>query len=129
MARHVQPRHVRQRALVALQEQPDLGVDVGECVREALVLEAATDDVLLVLAKQRFADAAELLHLVGEAAAGECVARPEPSILDEEPVIDSARGRGEGLVVLARDVRAEGPRLRQPASWVTRQITWPVVTA
>ena len=70
-----------------------------------------------------------LLHLVGEAAAGECVAGPEPSILDEEPVVDSARGRGERLVVLAREVRAEGPRLRQPASWVTTQITWPVVTA
>ena len=63
-----------------------------------------------------------LLDLVGEAAAGERVARPEAAVLDEEPVVDPAGGRGERLVVLAREVRAEGPRLRQSASWVTRQI-------
>ena len=66
-----------------------------------------------------------LLHLVGETAAGERVARPEAAVLDEEPVVDPARGCGERLVVLAREVRAEGPRLRQPSSCVTRQITWP----
>ena len=70
-----------------------------------------------------------LLDLVGEAASGERVPGPEPAVLDQEPVVDSAGGRGERLVVLAREIRAEGrTRLRQSASCVTRQMTWPVVT-
>jgi hypothetical protein len=64
-----------------------------------------------------------LLDLVGEPAAGERVARPQAAVLDEKPVVDPAGGRGERLGVLAREVRAEGPRLGQPSSCMTRQIT------
>src|SRR5215203_692327 len=43
--------------------------------------------------------------LVGQAASGYGVSRPEAAVLDEEPVVDSAGGRAERLVVLARQAR------------------------
>ena len=42
-----------------------------------------------------------LLDLVREPASGQGVAGPEPSVLDQEPVVDPAGGRGQRLVVLA----------------------------
>src|SRR5213079_1272123 len=71
-----------------------------------------------------------LLDLVGETAACEGVPRPETPVLDQEPVVDPAGGRYERLIVLASEIRAErrARPLRQPASCVTRQMTWPVVT-
>ena len=42
-----------------------------------------------------------LLDLVREPASRQRVARPEPSVLDQEPVIDPAGGRSQRLVVLA----------------------------
>src|SRR4051812_2325557 len=56
------------------------------------------------------------LDLVGEAAPGNGVSRPQAPVLDQEPVVDSAGGRAERLIVLAREVRAERPRLAQSAS-------------
>src|SRR6266540_6006330 len=55
-------------------------------------------------------------------------ALPISPVLDQEPVVDAARRRRQGLIVLAREFGAEGPRRRQSASWMTRQTTWPVVT-
>jgi hypothetical protein len=43
----------------------------------------------------------------GEEAAAEDVAVPEAAVLDEDPVVDAARGRREGLGAAARDLRAE----------------------
>ena len=42
-----------------------------------------------------------LLDLVREPASRQRVAGPEPSVLDQEPVIDPAGGRSQRLVVLA----------------------------
>src|SRR5262245_15898750 len=68
-------------------------------------------------------------HLVGKPASRHCVPGPEPAVLDQEPVVDPAGGRGERLVVLARKIRAEVcVGLRQPPSCVTRQMTWPLLT-
>jgi hypothetical protein len=66
---------------------------------------------LLLLAQVR-------LDLIGEAAAGNRVARPEPSVLDEEPAVDAACGGGQRLAVLARQVGAERSSLshRPPGS-------------
>src|SRR5256885_668832 len=65
-------------------------------------------------------------HLIREAASGKRVVGPEVVILDQEPVVDFACGRGERLIVVARKVRTERP-IVQSASWTTRQMTWPVV--
>ena len=42
-----------------------------------------------------------LLHLVREPASRQRIAGPEPPVLDQEPVVDPTRGRGQRLVVLA----------------------------
>ena len=71
------------------------------------------------------------LDLVGQAASGQGFSRPEAAVLDQEPVVDSAGGRAERLVVLARETprKTAPPALaRQSTPWVTRQMTWPVET-
>ena len=58
-----------------------------------------------------------LLQLRREQASSEHVARPGAPVLDEDPVVDAAGGRGERLVARARDGRAEGAT-RQLGTWL-----------
>lgn len=48
--------------------------------------------------------AERVLGLVGEPARAKRVRPPEAAVLDQQPMVDAARGRGERLVVLQRDV-------------------------
>src|SRR5918992_2245235 len=83
------------------------------------------------------------LQPVGEKALAEHIAVPHAAVLEEDPVLDVARRRGEGLLGLGRDVGAKhlpdghGHALTLPGlsggpykspSCATTQITWPVLT-
>ena len=72
----------------------------GDELRPAPAVRAADEEKASVRHRGNLG-AEVLLDLVGEPASGQRVSRPEPSVLDQEPVVDPARGRGQRLVVLA----------------------------
>jgi hypothetical protein len=73
-------------------------------------------------AQRRQVRAEVRLDRLRDAALGQLVTSPETAVLDEEPVVDAARGRGERLAVRLGDLGAEGSRARAyPDS--TTQIT------
>src|ERR687895_1401150 len=54
------------------------------------------------------------LDLIGEPAAEERVASPEPPVLDQVPAVDPACGRAQRLAVLAGKVGTERSTFRHP---------------
>jgi hypothetical protein len=134
LAQEIEPAEI----VVPLQLDPDqpllalagAGRERGEA-RAPTAIRAADEEEPAVRDRRELAPQ-RVLDLVGETAAGECIAAPDAAVLDQEPVIDPAGGGVERLRVVAGNVGAERPRARGAgyrsplASEETTQITWPV---
>jgi hypothetical protein len=95
----------------------------GRGVRPQLAAAApigsADEDETRVLARMQL-PAQRVLGLVGEPARTKRVRAPQAAVLDEEPVVDPARGRSERLVVLPRDVGTEAREARRAPGSATQ---------